>query len=233
MINFSELPREPVPALSRVLLDALALIPVESENVSTLVKNNQQIFDRLVILLKAAQIIAARIGDDEFLELAKRNLYIRQDEVTGKARQRVSSVISALHIFEMDRHFIGADETAEFDQAEIPKNEREEIRSSLQRARDLAATANFLSDQVRRSFLHKVSLAESELFKEKVGFQAFLAAAYEGSRLLKRYGEAAKPLAEAIEKARTKTERHVHGYEQIGMDEKPKQLPKPDQPGKA
>ncbi|MDT8329359.1 MAG: hypothetical protein RQ750_18675, partial [Roseovarius sp.] len=76
-------------------------------------------------------------------------------------------------------------------------------------------------------FIHKINLAENELFKETVGIQAFFAVAYQASRLVKTFGEDAKPLADAIETARTKTERHVEGYKQIAADKKPKQLPKP------
>lgn len=48
--------------------------------------------------------------------------------------------------------------------------------------------------------------------------------AYDASRLLRKFGEDAQPIAEAIETARTKTEKHVEGYAKIEADEKPKQI---------
>ena len=226
MIDFSNLPKDPVSALDQVLLDALSMLPANNMKISDIIRQTQPKYDRLVIQLRSALAIATRIGDDEVAELLKRNLYVRRDEGTVDVRNRIQTAINSLVVFKLDRHFIGSDDVGEFDEASVPPAERDDIRACLQNARDLAAKAGFLSDPVRRSFLHKVSLAENELFKEKVGFQAFLAVAYEGSRLLRRYGEDAQPLADAIEKARTKTEAHVSGYKQIEATKKPKQITK-------
>lgn len=226
MIDFAKLPKEPVAAFRQVLFEAGSLLPAKNTKIEQFLQQDQQSYDRLLILLRGAKQIAKRIGDEDVLDIAKRNLVVGLGENSADIKNRIFNTTSALVVFEMDRHFIGSDEIEEFDEAQVPPKERDEIRSYLQRARDLAAKAKFMEDPVRRSFLHKISLAESELFKEKVGFQAFLAAAYEGSRLLRRFGEDAQPIAEAIEKARTKTEAHVSGYKQIQAAEKPKQITK-------
>ncbi len=181
------------------------------------------------MLLKAvADKTTVRLENRELGAIIQSLLTFGEEDDLSIVRQRLDEALNTLLASELDDHFIDEENVDQLDHAEVPTEEREEIRSYLGQARDAAAKDSFLSDKVRQRFLHRISLAENELFKEKVGIEAFFAVAYEGSRLLRKFGEDAKPMAEAIEKARTKTEKHVTGYDAIEMDEKPKQLPKPE-----
>ena len=208
-------------------MDCLALLPEKNASVGQYQQSHRRSYDQLIILLNAARQVARRLKDDEILEVASGNLVIKGDDTTEKIRSRIEMCLDALVIYEMDAHFINEADNEEFEIAIVPNDEKEQIRYHLNFARDLASVADFLTDPVRRSFLLKISKAESELFKEKVGMQAFFAAAYEGSRLLRRFGEDAQPLADAVEKARTKTELHVEGSVMLEVDEKPKQIEGP------
>ena len=172
-------------------------------------------------------MLHGKLLDAEILEVASSNLVIKGDDTTEKIRSRIERSLHSLVIYEMDAHFINEADNEEFELASVPKDEREKIRHHLDIAKNLASVAEFMSDAVRRSFLIKVSKAESELFKEKVGMQAVFAVAFDASRLLRKFGEDAQPIAEAIETARTKTEKHVEGYAKIEADEKPKQIEGP------
>ena len=119
-------------------------------------------------------MLHGKLLDAEILEVASSNLVIKGDDTTEKIRSRIERSLHSLVIYEMDAHFINEADNEEFELASVPKDEREKIRHHLDIAKNLASVAEFMSDAVRRSFLIKVSKAESELFKEKVGMQAFL-----------------------------------------------------------
>ncbi len=227
MIDIKSLPKVPSEALLQLVSKALEIVPATGGNLNDLRAKEKLKYDELVVTLSIARKVALRLEDETVRGISLENLEINENLGFIGVRAKFQSVIEGIATLEIDSHFIDEALVEEFDKASIPSEAREEIRSYLQKAKNLAASAGFLTDPVRRSFLHKVSLAENELFKEHVGFQAFLAAAYEAGRLLRVIGNDAKPLAEAVEKARTKTERHVHGYEQIAAEEKPKSLPKP------
>ena len=224
MINFDKLPKEPILAFRSILSDALAHLPARNTQISEFAKANARNFESLIIHLKAARAIAPRVGDSDLTKMSNEKLKSDISETSDVLRERIYDVLNTSFVLDMDRHFFSSDDVALFDEAIIPQNEREDIRAALRTASDLAAKANFMSDPLRRSFLHLVAKAENELFKEKVGIQAFFAVAYEASRFVKQFGQDAKPLAEAIENARTKTERRVEATQLIAEAEKPKQI---------
>ena len=224
MIDITKLPREPIAAFRQLLADTYSLLPASNIKMSEVLRLEQSNYDALVIQLKVAAQVSQRIGDVELTELAQRNLIVSVNDSSATLRKRIASVLDALTVFDMDRHFIGEDEIAEFEEAEIPQDEKQEIRDALQLARELASKATFLTDAHKRSINLKIIRAENELYKEKVGIQAFEAAAYSVGRYLKQFGKDAQPLADAVETARTKTVRHVDGYPKLAMDVPPKQI---------
>lgn len=98
----------------------------------------------------------------------------------------------------------------------------------MAQARALTNLSKTLSDGHKRRVIHRIALVENELYKELSRFGTFMAAAYEISGLARQFGSDVQPIAEAIEKARTITEKKVQGYQQIESDPKPKALPKPE-----
>jgi len=228
MFDIRDLPRDPSSAFKEIISKLLSKC-TGTATVAALKQKGNPLYSDLVIGTTAAIKAAERMTDQQIAEAIISNLRLRDDDNLSTCRERFQTALELAISNSFDEHFLDEEAVEEFDQAKVPPDQRDEIRAFLENAKNLAATAAFLDDRpsVRRSFIHKINLAENELFKEAVGIQAFFAAAYEGARLVRRYGEAAKPLAEAVETARTKTERHVEAYERIEAEEKPKQLPKP------
>lgn len=129
---------------------------------------------------------------------------------------------------EFEDHFLNEDEVTEFDKADLTECDKSTIRAHLATARKLTENADFLTEDHKKRVIYRIADVENELFKKVAGYKSFLAAAAETIGLVKKFGEDAKPLAEAIEQARTVTERKVEGYNRIEAEEKPKQLPKPE-----
>ena len=229
MFELSEIPKNPSDALKAIIAKLVATNGGNA-TIGDLKNKGHPLYSDLVIGTTAAMRTAERMSNRQVAETIVANLTLRDGDSIAQAKERFRTALELAVALDFDAHFIDGNSIQEFDQANVPAAERDEIRSFLERAKTLAASADFLKDKeaVLRSFIHKVNLAENELFKETVGIQAFFAAAYQASRLVKTFGEDAQPLADAIETARTKTERHVEGYKQIAAEEKPKQLPKPD-----
>ena len=141
--------------------------------------------------------------------------------------QRLEHIIELVLTHELEDHFIDPDLMEEFEYANVPKDERAEIRRLLDEARAMTANANTIPEPIRRRIILRITKAETELFKEAVGFGAFLAAASEVAELVEKFGEKTKPIAESIALARTKTERHLKGNLAIEKEPQPKQLEAP------
>tara|TARA_R110000787_G_scaffold11003_11_gene36844 strand:- start:40065 stop:40526 length:462 start_codon:yes stop_codon:yes gene_type:complete len=146
------------------------------------------------------------------------------DQIVGNFETALNAVIA----HQLDDHFIDQEAVELFGKAELDQDEKTEIRSLMAEARLLVDRSAKLSVTQRKNVLYHVSKIENELHKDKSNFQTFVAAAYDVSGILRRVGDDAQPLADAIQKARTITERKVEGRLEIGQDEEPKQLPKPD-----
>jgi hypothetical protein len=227
MIEIDRLPKEPIKALKATLTYLIGRVPATDLTYQQMKDQNHPAYQDFIVASSVANAASKRLHNDDLLGVIETCLSPKATQTGKILKVSVERALSAVLAFEMSNHFLNAEDIKEFDEANVPEAERESIRASLNEARNLAARAVFLSDPVRRSFLHKISLAENELFKEKVGIQAFFSVAYEGSRLLNRYGEDAKPLAEAVEKARTSTEKHVSGYQAIEKEDPPKQIEGP------
>ncbi|MEM5476702.1 hypothetical protein [Pacificibacter sp. AS14] len=224
MIDFDSLSKDPSEAILTLSSQILGIVPIERASFDDFRKAEPKAAMNVVLLFKAIFQISPRILDSSIQGFLLVFAQISEGDSLREVREKASAIGDAIVSMKVEDHFLSAKDVEEFEVAEVPQDERENIRAALQNARDLASKASFMSDPLKRSFLVKISKAENELFKEKVGLQAFWAAAYDGTRLLRRFGEDAQPLADAIEKARTSTERYTTGYDQIGMDEPPKQI---------
>jgi len=151
----------------------------------------------------------------------------KNEQTLSSLRQKLEGVQDFILAMQFDQHFLDEASIQEFNSVELSKEEKQQIRELLAKARELTETANFLSDNHKRRILLRISEVENELFKEIAGFKAFIVAAAEVSGLVKKVGEDAAPLANAIQEARTITERKVEGYRRIEEAEKPKQLEGP------
>ena len=231
MIDLKSLPREPKAALRSILVDLLELVPKQDRKLSELATANCKIDSRIQILAKAATISASRSDDSTLANLARRNLKYLDSQIANSYRNDIETVLEALIAVELDQHFINQENVTEFDQVTLSEDEKTELFEVLSQARRLTQSADYLSDEHKRRIAHRISDVENELHKEIVGFKAFLAVAADVSGLVNRFGEDAKPLAEAIQAARTITERKVEGYRKIEQQDKLKQLPSPDEDG--
>ncbi|WP_400086715.1 hypothetical protein [Yoonia sp. R78084] len=227
MLKIDDLPKQPEDALF-VLMPAFIRLARSTPGGGPVIRMaNKQNYDLMYVYFMACETAAKRINDDNFRGFAARQFEALLDKQGPEIATALNNVFQALCVVRMDEHFLSEEDENEFERAAVPTEERVAIREALETARQLTATARFLEDKQKRSVLHKISKAESELFKDKVGFSAFMAAAYEVSGLVKQFGKDAEPLAEAIQTATTKTERHLSGYEALEAPKKPKQIEGP------
>lgn len=228
MFNIKDLPRDPSSAFKEIISRLLSKC-TGNATVGSLKQKGHSLYSDLVIGTTAAIKAAERMADPQIAEAIISNLRLRDEDNLSICRERFQTALELAISSSFDEHFLDEEAVKDFDQADVPPDTRAEIRACLEEAKRLAASADFLEEKaaVKRSFIHKINLAENELFKEAVGIQAFFAVAYEASRFVKQFGKDAQPLADAIETARTKTEKHIGGHKQLQAEEKLKQLPKP------
>lgn len=222
----SDLPKNPKDAIRVLLIQLLGLLPGTSLKVGDLERNT---LSQVSMLARIALLTSKRAGDIAFEEIATSNLVVSFDQKCVEYRKDLDQTLDALLILDLDEHFLDNDDIGQYDQAHLSNEEKASVRTSLEEARLLTNAASFLSNDHKKRILHRISRVENELYKEIAGFPAFLAAAAEATGLVKKFGNDAKPLAEAIQLARTTTERKVTGYAQIAADAKPKALPKPEE----
>ncbi|EBA16498.1 DNA topoisomerase IV subunit B [Roseobacter sp. SK209-2-6] len=225
MFDLKALPRKPEDALSELLIAMLEVVPHTNEKIREL---NYKQTSEIRLLARAAAIVIQRIDDEDLQEIAKGNLEFEDQQSANEYREDIERVQESLYLSGFEKHFLDQDCISSFDQAKLSDSEKGKIRDLLSKARILTDEADFLSQDHKRRINHRISDVENELYKEISGFKAFLAAAADVSGLVKKFGEDAQPIAEAIETARTVTERKVDGYKKIAEQEKPKSLPKPD-----
>lgn len=228
MLDIKKLPKVPEDALEVLLVVLLANISSSSKAFDDIRKANPDYYNKVYVEWVACKNTAQRLRDSELRSFAVENLNSAMSLSPTLMHRRASSVLDALHASKLDQHFISEADEAEFEKADVPENERAEIRAVLEEARKLTEKASYLDNRQKRRVLHKISKAENELFSSKVGFSPFMAAAYEVSDFVRKFGNDAKPLAEAIQIAATKTERHLEGYTALEAPEKPKQIEGPN-----
>ncbi len=149
------------------------------------------------------------------------------DNTTVILRRIAEESLEMVLSLEFEDHFIDTDDVAEFDVVNLESSEKDALLETVGNARSLTFSATFLSDAHRRNINYWLQKIENELHKETVGFASFVAATVQISGLLRRFGEDAKPLSEAIKDIRTTTERRVSGNVAIEADDAPKQLEGP------
>jgi hypothetical protein len=228
MIDLEALPKAPHDALNVLCAEAIALTPRQKVPYLAWIDSDVRKATELRLILKVIRIVAARVNDEVIKSTAERATRLTEETRLTLIVSGLEALQDAIYVFKLGAHFLGVQEVEEVDLATLPEEERKKIHLLLNEARKLTVDADFLTDSHKRRLLYRISKAEAELFKEKAGLEAFLAAAAEISGVMKKVGEDAEPISKRIQEARTITERHVHEYAQIGKDEAPKQLPKPD-----
>lgn len=224
MRDLKSLPKVPEQALALLLRDLLEKIPSESKAFDTYSRN--AIADWKIIA-KAGLVAARRCSDQDVRSLAEDCLQIVGTEQSRHYVATVERLLELTLASEFDDHFLDEEAIQKFDEANLSTSDIAQIQGYLATARVLAQTADYLSDEHKKRIIFRISKVENELYRPKAGFQAFLAAAAESAGLVEKYGNAAKPLAEAIQMARTTTERKVEGYAAIESEPKPKQIEGP------
>jgi hypothetical protein len=230
MIDIKTLPKEPIDALTQTLSYCIAEIPRGSASFGTLKKGNHSIATDLILASMIIKKSAARLNDPVLVDLIYQCVQLNESFSVEKTIENFETALNAVIVHQLDDHFIDQDAVALFDSAELNKSEKGEIRELMASARQSVDRSATLSEKQRKNLLYHISKIENELHKEKSSLQTFVAAAYDVSGILKRVGEDAQPIAEAIEKARTITEKRVEGRLEIGRDEEQKKLPKPSDP---
>ncbi len=227
-LKIDELPRDPSAALELALAHGIARCGAGNAKIEDVKKSNFAIYNDLFVTLKIARASAERHSDAEFRSLAGERLQLVLTETMAQVGQRFSQVFEAFLTTNLQDHFLAEDDQKDFDEAALSEDDKITIAKHLDDAREIARNSLVLpAEQIRRICL-RIAKAESELFKEKAGYAAFLAAAFEASGLVKQFGKDVQPLADAVEKARTKTQKRVEGYARLEKNEDPKRLPKPD-----
>lgn len=228
MVNISNLPRDPIQALEAVLTIMIGQYEGTQTPIHELRTGRHPLYMDLVTNSTIAKKSAARIHDDTVRELAMEFLEFSLEERLSDFAQRASKVLEAVIALRLDDHYFPLEEIVKYDVASLSRSEKEEIIQLMAEARVLTNNSTTLSNEHKRRVLHRIALVENELYKELSRFGAFMAAAYEVSGLVRQFGSDVQPIADAVEKARTITEKKVIGYQRIEAEPKPKALPKPD-----
>lgn len=224
MIELKTLPKNPQDALKVLLQKLISITPDNGATFGQHKVSHKTLTEEIYLTAKAAIIASSRILDDKTKEIASVNLEVLDKSSMKELRKQFEVAFDALLVLEFGQHFLEDEDIADFDHVTLTTNEKSEIREILAKARKLTDEATFLSDDHKRRLIHRISDVENELYKETAGFKSFLAAAADVSGLVRKFGDDAKPLAEAIETARTITEKKVEGYQRIEEQEKPKQI---------
>lgn len=227
MINISELPREPLLALQRVVELTIMMLPLGDANLHTFKNQKHPLYLELMTAAKVAQQAASRINVEVDRGAILDYLTLQDSNTLHEIRSRYEKILELIIALQMDDHFFPPDDLISFDQARLDISDKDEIREYLARARTLTHASKVLPDEHKKRIIHRIAQVESELLKDVAGFRAFMAAAYDIAGLARQFGEDVQPIADAIEKARTVTEKKVTGYYQLPEPEKPKQLPSP------
>lgn len=127
-------------------------------------------------------------------------------------------------VVEFEDHFFDDTDMLDFDELELPNEVVVLIEECVAEARELTQKADCFGEKQKRSTLHSLAKVENELRKEKTNLEAVYEIAYKGADILERYGEAAKPIANAISAIRSKTILKSEGQKAIEAEEKPKQI---------
>lgn len=228
MLKIESLPKDPAEALHIALVYAISQCRGENYVISELKQKNHPLANNLVVATIVILKLAQRLDSKEISRLIVRNSEIGEKERVSTLRAKLLQAQEAIIAYQLDAHLLDASDVKDFDVAELDAKDKDEIRGLMAKARQLVDLSEKLPVWKKRNVLHHIAKIESELHKEQSNFQAFLAAAADVSGLSKKFGEDVQPIADAIQTARTVTQRKIDGYEKLPMEEKPKQLPKPD-----
>jgi len=229
MLDLKSLPKVPEEALSVLLIDLTALVPVSQNTLKSFWAARKESESNVKYLIKAANITAKRVEDKELREFAQNTLIINEAETLEEFGKRIEAVQNFLIAAQFDQHFLDEKSADDFDRVELTESEKASIRELLAKARRLTTDAQYLSAGQKRKVVYHISCVENELFKDISRFNAFIAAAHDVSSFVKQFGKDAKPLAEAIQTAKSIPESKLEGYKRIETEEKPKQITGPDE----
>ena len=228
MIKVTELPKDPIDAVVVAVgeaKEALRAFP-SSTKVGQVRGSDSSRFNNVMLACVVAKKAAARVEDLDLKDIIIRACILDNDRTITELFSGFEFAIEAIITHKLDGHFLDYDDEVKFDQAELTLDEKAEIRELMTAARKLVDLSKQMKEWQRRKILHHISKIENELHKEISSFQAFVAAAGEISGLVKKVGEDAQPIAEAVQKARTITERKLEGTLLLEEEDKPKQITK-------
>lgn len=226
-MDIKQLPKQPNEALVAALLPIIQSFGSVKSTYGHLRKQRNKAVGEIFMAMTISRKAIERLQDPQVRQFAQGMIEINDEDTLDAMCERLQQVVDVVIASQLDDHFIDEELIEDFDRAELSSSEKEEIRNLMSAARRLVDRSEELFEQQKRKVNFHIAKIENELHKAKSTFQTFLAAAYEVSGLVKKVGEDAQPIADAIEKARTITERRVEGYAKIAAEEKPKQLPKP------
>jgi hypothetical protein len=228
MVDVSQLPRDPKDALVVVLRGMIASYASVSVPVEALKSDKHALYLDLLTNIAISKKCAGRLHDETLRSVALEYLNYNDTERLSVIAKRIAKLLEAVIALSLDDHFLPQLDVESYDQATLTTDERDQVRQFLSKARELTLRSKDLADGQKRRVCYRISQVENELYKEKSAFGTFMAAAYEVSALVRQIGGDVKPIAEAIEQAKTITEKKVTGYQQIEAEAEPKKLPKPD-----
>ncbi len=228
MFDIKSLPKDPSDALLATITYSISIVKGGGATIGALRSNNHKIATDLTICAAIAKKSAIYIRDRELSELIIKNVSIADDDSLEEVKQNLETALNAMVAYQLDDHFVDQEAVEFFDRAELSEKDKNDIRQLMADARRMVDLSSTLVERQRKKVLYHISKIENELHKEKSVYQTCLAAAYDMSALAKQVGKDALPIAEAIEKARTVTEKKVSETLAIEKDEEKKMLPKPD-----
>jgi hypothetical protein len=225
LIKIENLSKIPENAIVEIVCDALEKTP-SSPTVSFATWTSKNVARASIIKtqLTLAKNISRKVSDREMGGILQKCLNFDENLSLDAFRAQMSTSIEICTVASIDSHFVDLDLEDEFDNADLTQVERDKIQNLLNETRELTNSSAVLKNDHKRRILYRIGLVERELFKEKVGLQSFLAAIEEISSVGKKVGDDLGPIAKRVQEMRTITERKISGYDQIGMDEPPKQI---------
>ncbi len=227
-MKLEEISRNPIEALEAILLELESVANSWSGDLEDLSKRSKDRYSQIQFCLAAAKRAASYLTDEGLKNTILSNLEFSENPQVPSIARSARICQEGIYIEKLDKHFEDADESDEFNISVLTQDEKAEIRELFASARKMTMEAKEIPDQRKRRIIHFIHKAENELAKDKSTFSYFMAAAYEVSDLTRKFGNDVQPIAEAVEKARTITEKKVTGSAPaIESEKKPKALPSP------
>lgn len=224
MIDLKSLPRSPEDAFSALLTSIRETTSTHPAGKAIPTQVKIDLINRVRALKNIAPRFSCGELADDVLDLMLKPLRASR---TDGMEQNLDNLDDMLLAETMDSHFISEADEEEFERIYWQKKDRAAVQELLSEARRFIQSSDSFDDRQTREILHYLAKVENEVLRPVGNFDAFLAMSCKVSGIVKKIGEDAQPLADAVEKMRTTTQRNITGHEQLEAPEEQKQIAPP------